>query len=119
MGAGAGILIFFSLFFSQTVKDMGCGSSTPHPNDPPAEDDGTAAEDTVAEDSSLLACHLSSILNIPEGNQTIKTYVTALQEEGYDNPEDFDRLTLLELEGGFVFKKGHVKKVRGLVLDVM
>ena len=87
---------------------MGCGSSTVVKN---------STEDN--EDGSLLACHLSSILNIPEGDQSIKTYVTALREEGYDNPEDFDGLTLLELEGRFVFKEGHVKKVRRLVLDVM
>ena len=62
--------------------------------------------------------HLSRILSIPRGDPIIKTYVCALQRDGYDNPEDFDGLTLLELEGDMVFKKGHVKKVRHLFSDL-
>ena len=84
---------------------MGCGSST------------VVKDSTIVEDSALLARHLSSILDLREENQTIKAYVSALTDAGYDNPKDFDGLTLLELEGDFVFKKGHVKKVRHLAVS--
>ena len=75
---------------------MGCGSSKP----------------AVVDDSILLARHLSGILDLPEESQIIQTYVSALHGEGYEKPDAFDGLTLLELAGDFVFKKGHVKKVR-------
>ena len=59
-----------------------------------------------------LSAHLSERLGLHPANPEIQGYVSALSNEGWDLPEDFDELTVDELkEEPFCLKPGHLKKV--------
>ena len=77
---------------------MGCGSSK------------TAAE--RARVTLALSSHVSAILGLQQIHPEIQQYVSALNSEGYNTPDDFEDLTVDELrEEPFCFKAGHLKKV--------
>ena len=79
---------------------MGCGSSTP----------STGESDIPA---SALAIHLADCLGLNPAHAEIQRYVSALNAEGWDLPDDLDNLTIEELKKEpFSFKPGHLKKVR-------
>ena len=59
-----------------------------------------------------LANHLYSILGITPVSEDVERYVTRLRSQGFDSPEDLDKLTIAALDAGpFFFKKGHLLRV--------
>lgn len=90
---------------------MGCGLSKAGGISPVVAN-GTGESDANAQIDSVLAAHISAVLGIVPESTEIKKYVAVLRSEGWDTPDDFDRLTPDELKlEPFCFKGGHAKKV--------
>ena len=65
--------------------------------------------------NSILATHLSALLDLQPVSSDVVRYVAALRSEGFDTPIYFNRLTVDELkEAPFNFKRGHLLQVCAL-----
>ena len=81
---------------------MGCGSSSSRKTVNQAEELRNFA----------LANHIYSILGIAPVSEDVAQYVMRLRSEGYDSPNDLDKLSIATLGAEpFFFKKGHLLRV--------
>ena len=59
-----------------------------------------------------LANHLYYVLGITPVSDDVVRYVAHLRSEGFDSPDDLDKLTIATLEAKpFFFKKGHLMRI--------